>query len=311
MKVLFLNSKRQRCGVYQYGKRLFNILDKSANAKYIYNELDSYDEYINIINTDKYDTILYNYHPAVMEWLNEYNIQKNIKNIGMQHDLAENDIFDITLRLDTTLEERPNRYNIPRPIFENIDTLLNNHIPESDTINNFIKYSENNVPIFGSFGFGFNRKCFDKIVKIVNDNYDSALIKFIIPTAETQSSDDGIIERCISNITKPGIKLMIIHEFLDENDILLFLRSNTMNIFMYESHPSAGVSSVFDYALSVKTPIAISDASWFRHIYSDEICVYKRNIKDILNVSEEYCKTFLDIFSNEKLRNKIESIIKN
>jgi hypothetical protein len=309
MKVLFLNSKKQRCGVYQYGKRLFDILNKSININYIYKELDSYDEYLTIISNDNYNTILYNYHPGVMGWLNEDNIQKNVKNIGTQHDLEENNIFDITLRLDTTLEERPNRYNIPRPIFENIEMLLENHVISSNNIYDFINYKDENVPIFGSFGFGFNRKGFDKIVKIINDNYDVAIIKLIISNAETQSSDSGVVERCISNITKPDIKLLITHEFFDEKDLLSFLSSNTMNIFMYESHPCAGVSSVLDYALSVQTPIAISDASWFRHIYSDEICVYKRNIKDILNVSKEYCKLFLDIFSNERLRNKIESII--
>ena len=245
-----------------------------------------------------------------MEDIKKNEVYKKCCVINEYDDLDEINIFDITLRLDVTLEERENRYNIPRPIFENIEELLNSHVPSKLNVKEFIEYREENVPIFGSFGFGFNRKGFDKIIQLINNQYDNAIIKLVMPHAETCPSDENIINRCIGNITKAGIKLMVTHDFFDENDILLFLQSNTMNIFMYETHQSAGVSSVIDYALSVKIPIAISDASWFRHIYSDEICVYKRSIKDILNTSRSYCEQYLDIFSNDRLRNKVEIVIR-
>jgi hypothetical protein len=244
-----------------------------------------------------------------MGWLNSNNIQKKVKNIGLQHDLEENNIFDTTLRLDTTLIERHMRYNIPRPIFENIETLLENYKPSSENINAFINFSEEDVPVFGSFGFGFARKGFNKIVKLINQHYDKAIIKFIMPHADTQSSDPGIVEECYNCITKPNIKLMIIHDFVEEQDILYFLRSNSMNIFLYDTHHSAGVSSVIDYALSVKKPLAISDTSWFRHIYSDEICVERTHIKDIMNVSMGHCKKMLDIFSHNNLIKKVDDVI--
>ena len=311
MRTLFLNSKLKKCGVHQYGIRLFDILKKSKNIEYIYLELDTYNEYQIIVENEEYDMILYNYHPhdRVMGWLNEQNIQRKTKNIGLQHDLEENNIFDITLRLDVTLEESINRYNISRPIFEDIDKLLEEYEPSTEKIKQFISYSEENVPIFGSFGFGFNRKGFDKIVKLINDSYEKAIIKIVMPHAETQPSDPDVIPKCFENITKDGIKLMITDIFLSENDILYFLRSNTMNIFMYDTHHSAGLSSVIDYALSVKKPLAINDASWFRHIYSDDISVLKRSIPDILNLSQDYCKQFLDKFSNANLINKIDTII--
>ncbi len=311
MKTLFLNSKLKKCGVHQYGIRLFDILKKSKNVEYIYLELDTYKEYQIIIEHEEYDMILYNYHPhhRVMGWLNEQNIQRKTKNIGLQHDLQENNIFDITLRLDVTLEERINRYNIPRPIFEDIDKLLEDYEPSSEKIKQFISYAEEKVPIFGSFGFGFNRKGFDKIVKLINDSYEKAIIKIVMPHAETEPSDPDVIPKCFNNITKNGITLMITDIFLSENDILYFLRSNTMNIFMYETHPSAGLSSVIDYALSVKIPLAINDASWFRHIYSDEINVFKTPIQEIVNVSEDYCKQYLDKFSNANLIDKIDTLI--
>jgi hypothetical protein len=71
MKILFLNSKIQNCGVYQYGLRLFDILKKTKTIEYIYTEIDSLDEYNNL---SKFYVIIYNYHCSTMPWLNPYTI---------------------------------------------------------------------------------------------------------------------------------------------------------------------------------------------------------------------------------------------
>jgi hypothetical protein len=101
--VLFVNHKIKKCGGYQYGLRLYNILQKSKCINYVWREIENYDEYMYQLSLYNYDVIFYNYHPCIMGWLNNSNIQKKIKNIGVQHNLDENKIFDITLRLDTTL----------------------------------------------------------------------------------------------------------------------------------------------------------------------------------------------------------------
>ena len=65
MKVLFLNTKKQKCGVYQYGKRLFHILEKTPDVHYIYKDFESYQEYQEIINGEViYDVFFYNYHSS-------------------------------------------------------------------------------------------------------------------------------------------------------------------------------------------------------------------------------------------------------
>lgn len=312
INVLFINHKIKKCGVYQYGTRLYDILKKSKGINYIFCEVENYHEYIYQLSLFNYDIILYNYHPQIMGWLNSSNIQKKIKNIGLQHDLDENDIFDITLRLDPTLIERENRYNIQRPIFENIDNILIQNKVNSQEFAHFLNYNEgSNVPIFGSFGFCFERKCFHKIIEVVCQNYDDAIIKLVIPNPDTCPSDPDVIRKCLNTVTKPNIKLLIYTDFIEENDLLKFLNSTSMNIFLYESHPNAGVSSVIDYALSVKTPIAICESSWFRHIYSDNICIDKTNIKDIFHNSKIVCDNIRDKFSNKNLIQTVNKIIVN
>ena len=173
MKVLFLNHTKQQCVVYQYGKRLYDILKKTDGVSYIYIEIDDVNDYRQAIlnNAPGIHSIIYNYHDATMPWLNDSTIQRKVKNIGIPHESPEH-LFDIICNIDPTVQEAANRFSIPRPIYENVDELLENYKPSSESIKEFIEYSEEGVPIFGSFGFGFLSKGFDKIIQIVNDNYD-------------------------------------------------------------------------------------------------------------------------------------------
>ena len=309
LNILFLNHSAKHCGVYQYGLRLYTIVSKSTDINYIYKEINTLDEYINLIKTEHVNGIIYNYHGSTMRWLNKDTIQKTVINIGMPHESSHN-MFDIIVDLDPSSNSPSNYYKIPRPIFENIEFDLTN----ATLINrNFItEYTDTNIPIFGSFGFGFSNKGFDKIIKIVNDQYDEAVIKLIItnPTFYANPHEALHIGNMCKAITvKPGIKVMVTHEFFSDDEILFFLNSNTMNIFLYDTMNGRGISSVIDYALSVKTPIGISNSFMFRHVYSDKICLYKTSIKDCLQTTAELDK-FRERNSNHNLIAIFDNIIK-
>lgn len=314
MKILFLNHKIESCGVYQYGLRLYNILKRSSTNLYYYTEIDSYNEYISNINLINPNVIIYNYHSSTMPWLNNKTIQKNVKNIGIPHE-SEHLLFDIILSIDPDETETNNIFNIPRPIFENVDDIVKNYKINNNEIEDFIGYNEgSDIPIFGSFGFGFQNKGFDKIITIINSQYDSAIIKLIITYAYFDPYKDkninSVLQLCNSISLKPNIKLMISHKFLTNEEILLFLKSNTCNIFLYDKMQGRGISSVIDYAISVKKPFIISDSYMFRNVYSDDICVYKTNIKTAIENSNKLLPYFLNKYSNEKLIKKVDMLFK-
>ena len=314
MKVLFLNNVNQQCGVYQYGKRLYDILKTSKLVNYIYIEINCENDYVASIlnNAPGIHSIIYNYHVSTMSWLTNTNIQRKVKNIGILHE-SPGHLFDIICSIDPNEQELYNKYAIPRPIYENVDKLLQNYTPSTSSIKAFIEYSEEGVPIFGSFGFGFLNKGFDKIVKIVNQQYDAAIIKFIIPGAHFDGNRDvtnSLMEKLCQNVPrKPAIKLMITNEFVSNEDILLFLKSNTMNIFLYDDMRGMGISSTIDYALSVKKPLGISNSYMFRHIYSDKICLYKNSIANCIKNSVQYYNGFLEEYSDNKILQKFEKIL--
>jgi len=314
MRILFINHKKKQCGVYQYGIRLFNVLKNTIDIEYIYKEIDSLDEYI-ALNANDYNAIIYNYHNDTMQWLNKDNITSESKNICIPHETKVN-FFDIICNLDPNIDEKNNNYSIPRVLYENIHEIIENTIYSSDDNKIFIEsYIDKNIPIFGSFGFGFLNKGFHKIVELINDNYDEAIIKFIIPIADfdpnSSITNNEIKNRCLLLNKKEKIKLLISHNFFSNEEILKFLSLNTLNIFLYDYMYNRGISSTIDYALSVKKPFAISDSYMFRHIYSDKICLYKTKIDDCIKNSLDHCKQYLTKYSNLNLINKFRFVITN
>lgn len=305
MNILFINSTKKQCGVYQYGLRLYDILKPGfPNLEYI--ELENGNDYLITITKKSYCVIIYNYHAATLPWLPSV-MQKQVKNIGLIHD-SNNFNFDITIEIcpDDSL------FSIPRPIFENIDE-VDEYTPSFSKVKDFIDFKDENVPIFGSFGFGFDNKGFHKIVNLINKNYDHAIIKFVIPLADfdsnAQSTTSTTYQKCLAENVKPGIKLLITHDFFSTIDVLKFLRSNTMNIFLYDDLQGRGPSSVIDYAISVKRPLGISNSFMFRHFYSDQIDFGKTPLNDVMANSVAYCDKFLNKYSHKNMILKFYSIL--
>ncbi len=127
------------------------------------------------------------------------------------------------------------------------------------------------VPTIGSLGFAVPSKGFWKLISAVQEEFDEAVVRINIPP-------NGIIDReaqaarayadeCRRWLWKPGVKLEITHEFFDREGMLDFLASNTLNAFLYDYLPKAGISSTPDHALAVRRPVAISRSIMFRHLH--------------------------------------------
>ena len=313
MEVLFFNHTAEKCGVYQYGLRVFEILSQDSNILYRYVGVDNLTTYQETLKRYPSVTgIIYNYHLATMPWLNSGNIQRSvIKNIAILHE-CDNPMFDIICNIDPSIPSTESSFSLPRPIYDNIEELLSNYTPSTKAVDQFISFNTG-VPIFGSFGFGFDFKGFHKIVDLVNNNFDEAIIKFVMPESHfdgnKNTTNANMVKKCQALNKKPGIKLLITHDFFTTKDILNFLQSNSMNLFLYDRLNGRGISSVIDMALSAKKPIGISDSYMFRNIYSEKIDVYKTNVKDCMKNSLEHCSQFLKTYSNANMINTFKSIL--
>jgi hypothetical protein len=227
-----------------------------------------------------------------MSWLNEQTISKTNIHIGLVHE-PYGHFFNYTVEVA----------KMPRPVFETIPTSIQTR---NQSVIDFLQYGiDSTIPIIGSFGFGFDTKGFDKIVTFVNKEFDEAIIKIVMPFATfgdcLGQTAMKVKNLCEANNTKPGIKIMIIHDFLKDDDVLYFLANNTINMFLYDYMGGAGISSTIDFALSVNRPICISSSYMFRHIYRDDICIDHTTIQQCIKNGSTYCNKQKEKHSNETL----------
>lgn len=302
-KILFVTHAKTQCGVYEFGEKIISVLKNSKRYEFIWIECTSLIELHKAIAINKPDCIIYNHQPAVFPWLNTKIVPKvrintivsiPILQIGIIHEISQ-DVADKAtnyrkrflinafLRLRNSLFDY---YIAPDPTL----VLYNPILYKTGRL---IPFYENNyptplIPTIGSFGFGYRGKGFEKIVQLVQQEFDEAIIRFNIPSGEFVDKDGtyarSIAESCSAMISKPGIQLIVSHDFLDNKALLDFLAQNTINVFLYEDKSDRGVSSVLDIAMAVGRPIAVSDSIMFRHVLDVEpsICITKSSLRAII-----------------------------
>ena len=153
IKLLYVNHKKQQCGVYEFGKEISNLLASSNKYIFHYSECDSLDEFKEVYKSFHPDIIIYNYYPDTMKWVNPVGIFavpikfqfKDAIHVGIFHEVhqqaadeANSNIFDFHIAPDPTLL-------LKNPIVYKTGRLL----PQK------AEYIENNekIPVIGSFGF--------------------------------------------------------------------------------------------------------------------------------------------------------------
>jgi hypothetical protein len=301
-KILFISHKKAQCGVYEFGKSITDVLQLSKNYHFIRVECSSLDELQTAIAENEPAAIIYNYMPSVLPWISTRIAPKlYINNIAAIKIPQIGIIHDVTQHVADTATSYKNKYFIGSSNL--INSLFDFYIAPDPTLllrnplvyktGRLIPLYQNNFPIpikpvIGSFGFGTPKKGFEIIVQLVQQQFEEAVVRFNIPSADFGDkkgiSAKSIADKCKALITKPGIQLIITHDFMDNKAMLDYLAQNTINVFLYEDSSNRGLSSSLDNAMAVQRPIAVSDAIMFRHVFDVDpsIRVTKNKLKTII-----------------------------
>ena len=259
-KILFVNHVQRQCGVFQYGDRLFKnlICDSRYTSKYV--NID--DSAVFNIERESFqpDIIVYNWYGSTMPWLtSELSSSIKEKQIFIYHEGAypAHLTYDHIISVETDLVRPLHRY-----------TKFNRN--------------KNDIITIGSFGFGFENKGFEKICSMVQDQFDRALIRLHITSAyfgdQYGDISSRVIDRCRSLITKKGVQLEITTDFITDQELMDFLASNDINLFLYDEMPGRGLSSVIDYVVSSEACFGVNSSSMFRHLQDQWINVNTDNM---------------------------------
>jgi SAM-dependent methyltransferase len=293
---LFVNHRGEQCGVYQFGRRLFDALAGDGSLSWHYVECADGKELLDAQAKVSPDAILVNYHPETLAWAATADMASvNAPVFSVFHEAHQRAVdalaprpFDFLLCPDPTLVPR-NPIALPVPRFAP---------PMHDD-----KVAEPDMFTVGSFGFATPGKGFVRLCSLVNDEFDEAIIRLNLPFHDNaamvpESVLSELVAACEAEVTKPGVELQITHRFFSELELLQFLASNTINAFLYEGGEERGISSCTDYALSAGRPIAISRSPMFRHLHgiNPSICVEDRSLRAIAEMGTAPLRHYRQIY---------------
>ena len=305
--VLFVNYKEERCGVYQWGINLLEAISKSEKYHFQYVEVLNLEELDAVVAESNCEAILYNYHPQTLTFINP-SIARRYRqvNIALMHEMtqAEADampdrFFQHYVMGDPTLiENNPAVFKTGRLILPYTNTKKD---PEIVTI--------------GTFGFSVGSKGYQRLIDVVQDEFDEAIIRVHIPSNGIIDADGAVanrhVEECRRRIRKPGIQIQPSHEFLDRDAMLDFLAGNTVNAFLYDYLKVAGISSSPDHALAVRRPMVITKSIMFRHLHSlhPSITIEDSSLKEIIRNGIEPFSHLYELWNEDTIRIEYENIL--
>ena len=301
MKIYYINSKQKNCGVYQYGLRIWDTL-QHCDLDIEYFEIETLQDF-NQLNLSQVNVLFFNWieggPTGPYGWLNHgllQHIKNNFPDLKTVTIMHTPDFHTATF--DYYIDQDPLKNGFTRPLYK-YD--LSKPKPKHDVVH------------IGSFGFAGERKGFDDLVKLVNEQFETAQINIHI-TRAYYGDNDGIgqnadIERMRSVSLKPGIKLNITTEFLSNEEILDFCYNNDLMAFAYRY--GRDISGVPDYVISTNTPLAITNVGMFNPVYDPNIDMALHTLPEILefNKSTNYVEKLREEWSQENLIDTFKRLI--
>ena len=218
----------------------------------------------------RYDFYAFNYHHVRMAWLDPSSVRRlpGFKLTFVLETLPGNpfvlcppDAFDAYCALDPTMTTSDRRvYAFPRPLEPRPPLPAPPSAP---------------VPVIGTFGFATRGKGFELVVDAVNREFDKAVVRINIPSSTFahrprslwKSNDySEVLSDLCRKRAKPGVDVVISHDYLSKPDLIRWCAENTLNCFLYDRN-MPGLSATTDQAIVSDRPLAVSANPTFRHIH--------------------------------------------
>lgn len=317
LNVLFINTRKAQCSIYQSAKSFAQILKcEDYNLDYVeINQLNMEEFKLgNIVGNNlrnNYDVYVFNFHPITV--VNVENIDPNVivnfpgKKINLIFDVDVNtpfpplydnfpkDVFDYHIVFDPTLEANGKIIPIQRPLFGYRKKQKYNSIPQ--------------VPIIGSHGYPNTNKNFPALIKQCGIEFEKSIVRINLPSASYMPDvlRTMIVDEC-NNAKPENVDLIITHNYHEDvNTLIDWCSQNDLNVFFYD-RPDAGLSSASDEALLSGSPIAISSNKAFRHIHQFIKPFPQWSLKDSILNSQECVEQMSNAINKDYFVNKFKQL---
>lgn len=299
MSIIYINHSQSQCGVYEIGKRIYELFDKSKlPIKYFETPINGLTEYMNIMEEHNPKYVLYNYYPGTLQYIHKGLLEKypNAKHYGIIHDPLTpemvsfyNYTFDKWIIHDDTNETiGDNKFRTIRPIRRFTKPATNN-----------------NVLNIGSHGFSVSPwKMFDKMIELIHNEFDEVNINMNITQATFGgNNDDYNFLKWRELISKQNVNLNLTNTyFKTEDEVISFLSKNDLNVYFYNPpNQFIGVGGSADLAVSSQSSLVVNDTYMYRHFHN-HIGYFEQtnNLKSFLT-NQDKVKEIYELWSPERM----------
>lgn len=301
MRGLFVNNRRAKDSIYESGHMVYRCLQDSTIYALDYCEVDVANR---AIRAD-YDFYLFNFHHITMGWLDTRILKRNLGLVGtIVLEISPNNPFVLCsprhfsfyCALDPTLPARGNVVPFPRPL---------ERAPME------LPVVHNDPPVIGSFGFATKGKGFQHVVAAVNREFDKAVVRINIPfgdfVPETRAYASFLADTC-REAAKPGVDVVVTHDFMDKPELIRWCAANTLNCFLYDRN-MAGLAATTDQAIVSGRPLSVSDNDTFRHITAYLPPYPKFSLRDSIEKSVPLVQRMQDDWAPARFRQRFEQTL--
>ena len=268
-RIAFINSREPRCGVYQYGQRLYNILKESELFHTVMFDCPAAID--PATHLDPFDAVIYNIHPGIPNAIYHAPFKTRAKQVGIFHDGNMSQAMDAWIYSDPTQKSYGNIHMIGRPLPLWMPAMY--------------RPFGGDRPVVGLSGLV--GAWATNMVTTVLQQLPNAKIRLHLPPSDHCDPSGGLAravgDSCRKLSGNPD-DMEITHDFLSEFELLSWLSDNDLNCYIRSPAGSIGVSSALDLALAVRKPIAINHHVMFRHIatVTPSVCVENLPLGEIL-----------------------------
>jgi len=293
-KVLFINPRQPRCGVYQYGVRLCSILRMSSKLQIFYVECP---DVIDLGYFYQFDVVIYNIHPGIPNFIQGAPFPVSVKQIAIYHDGHQKEGFDRWLFSDSSAPGYGNTVTIGRPL------------PEW----NICIREPNDPPLIGLSGLV--GAWATTMVETVMRDIPEAKIRLHLAASDHCDPSGGLAravgQKCQEIAGQDRVSVE--HDFKTQEELLAWLEGNDMNCYIRTPAACSGISSALDMALAVRRPIAINNHHMFRHIarVTPEICIENSSLRDILAMGNSPLVPHRNRNERQNVMEELENVIQS
>jgi hypothetical protein len=319
LKILYVTTptttddNRGRCGISLTGSLFANILTTHPiyHVEVIYTENPN--DVIDKLKDYNPNAVIFNYDPGPMPWVAQINVREicpNAKGFCVVYNEANqlseswnpntNPNWQYMLTFDPTIRESDYAFS------------LTHILPPAPTT----PYIESDIPIIGWHGFPAPHKGIPRLALQIQEEFDEAIFRLHMPDGYFAMKfgldyPRKTVESFIGLITKPGIKVEISDNWLDDQGIVNWLSQNTVNCYFFDmDSPSIGMSGSLDYAIAACRPIAITRCHEFKTCWdlTPTIEIEKTTIAEVIKNGTAPLEHLHAKYTNEKIWNDITRI---